>query len=55
MSKLLHIRVGKELKNKMEVLIKKGFFSNQAEIVREGLRNILMKYKEEINKKNKNG
>jgi|TARA_B100001964_G_scaffold94910_1_gene106365 Arc/MetJ-type ribon-helix-helix transcriptional regulator len=53
MAKLLHIRVGKCLKNKMQDLIDKGLFSNQAEIVREGLRNILFKYEEELRKGNK--
>ena len=44
---LLHIRVGKEMKKKMEELIDRGLFSNQAEIAREGIRGILIKYKEE--------
>ena len=50
MTNLLHIRVGKGLKAKMQYLIDKGIFSNQAEIIREGLRNILFKYEEEIEK-----
>ena len=50
MSKLLHIRVGRDLKKRMQILIDKGIFSNQAEIVREGLREILLKYKEETKK-----
>lgn len=44
---LLHIRVGSEMKKKMEDLIDRGLFSNQAEIVREGIRTILLKYKKE--------
>lgn len=47
MANLLHIRIGKGLKKKMEVLIDKGMFSNQAELIREGLREVLIKYKEE--------
>ncbi|MDP7323045.1 MAG: hypothetical protein QF655_00760 [Candidatus Woesearchaeota archaeon] len=50
MSKLLHIRVGRDLKKRMQILIDKGIFSNQAEIVREGLREVLLKYKEETKK-----
>jgi len=44
---LIHIRVGKEMKKKMQDLIVRGLFSNQAEIVREGIRTILLKYKKE--------
>lgn len=44
MSELIHIRVGKELKKQMQNLIDVGMFSNQAEIAREGIRNVLMKY-----------
>lgn len=42
---LIHIRVGKEIKKKMEELIDRGMFSNQAEIAREGIRAVLLKYK----------
>jgi hypothetical protein len=45
MSDLIHIRVGKELKKQMEELIESGLYSNQAEIAREGIRQILLKYK----------
>ncbi|MCH8003665.1 MAG: hypothetical protein IH934_03450 [Nanoarchaeota archaeon] len=51
MSKLLHIRVGKRLKQKMQVLIEIGLFSNQAEITREAIRELLIKYGKEIKKK----
>lgn len=44
---LIHIRVGKELKKKMQDLIDRGLFSNQAEITREGIRSILLKYRKE--------
>jgi Arc/MetJ-type ribon-helix-helix transcriptional regulator len=46
---LLHIRISKKLKQQLQVLIDSGYFNNQAEIVREGLRDVLMKYKEELN------
>lgn len=46
MDDLLHIRVGKEMKKQMEELIDSGMFSNQAEIAREGIRTILLKYKD---------
>ena len=42
---LIHIRVGKEMKEKMLELIDIGLFSNQAEIAREGIRTVLLKYK----------
>ena len=44
MDNLIHIRVGKELKKQMQKLIDVGMFSNQAEMAREGIRNVLMKY-----------
>ena len=48
MDNLIHIRVGKELKKQMQKLIDLGLFSNQAEIAREGIRNLLLKYNKEI-------
>ena len=45
MADLIHIRVGKELKKQMQDLLDSGLFSNQAEIAREGIREILLKYK----------
>lgn len=44
---LIHIRVGKEIKEKMQELIDRGLFSNQAEIAREGIRELLLKYKKD--------
>jgi|TARA_B100001964_G_C13734023_1_gene380061 Arc/MetJ-type ribon-helix-helix transcriptional regulator len=51
MGKLLHIRVGKRLKERMQVLIDTGLFSNQAEIAREAIRELLIKYSKELKKK----
>ena len=45
---LLHIRVSKKLKEQMQVLIDSGYFNNQAEVVREGIRNTMIRYKEEL-------
>ena len=45
---LLHIRVNKKIKDQMQVLIDAGYFNNQAEVVREGIRNTLIRYKEEL-------
>ena len=42
---LIHIRVGAQLKEEMEELIESGMFSNQSEIAREGLRDVILKYK----------
>ena len=47
MSKLLHIRVGKRLKQRMQLLIDIGLFSNQAEMAREAIRELLLKYSKE--------
>ena len=41
---LIHIRIGAELKNGMNELIHSGMFSNQAELVREGIRGIITEY-----------
>lgn len=41
---LVHVTVGKEFKKKIQLLIDSGFFTNNAEIVREGLRDFLSKY-----------
>lgn len=51
MANLLHIRVGKRLKQKMQVLIEIGLFSNQAEITREAIRELLLKYSKETKKR----
>ena len=48
MANLLNIRVCKGLKKKRVILIDKGLFSNQAELIREGLREVLIKYKEDL-------
>ena len=45
---LLHIRVSKKIKEQMQVLIDTGYFNNQAEVVREGIRSTLLKYREEL-------
>ena len=45
---LLHIRVSKKIKEQLQVLIDAGYFNNQAEIVREGIRNTIIRYKEEL-------
>jgi len=50
---LIHVRVGRELKKKMKELTDKGLFSNQAEIVREGIREVILKYREENVEKKK--
>lgn len=43
---LVHIRIGKEIKKQMQDLINSGVFSNQAELAREGIRNVLLRYKD---------
>ena len=41
---LIHIRVGRKIKKEMRVLIDEGLFTNQSEIAREGIRDLLLKY-----------
>ena len=43
---LIHIRVGTHLRKEMDELIELGIFSNHSEITREGLRDLIIKYKE---------
>jgi Arc/MetJ-type ribon-helix-helix transcriptional regulator len=45
---LLHIRVSKKVKEQMQVLIDSGYFNNQAEVVREGIRSTLLRYREDM-------
>jgi len=52
-SDLLHIRVGKEMKRKMQHLIDIGMFSTEAEIAREGIRAVLMQYLKELEEHDK--
>ncbi len=47
MDTLLHIRVGAELKERMQELIDQGYFSNQSEIAREAIRSTLLKYQDQ--------
>lgn len=54
LDKLIHIRVGKQLKKQMDLLIEKGYFSNQAELAREGIRKVLLTYKDELKEDIKN-
>jgi Arc/MetJ-type ribon-helix-helix transcriptional regulator len=51
MADLVHVRLGKGLKKKMEALIQRGLYSNQAEMIREGLREVLRKYEKEFKRK----
>ena len=41
---LIHVRVGAQLKENMNELIHSGLFSNQAELVREGIRALVTEY-----------
>ncbi len=41
---LIHVRIGAQLKENMNELIHSGLFSNQAELVREGIRGIVTEY-----------
>ncbi len=50
MSDLIHIRVGKKIREEMEHLIKEELFSNQSEISREAIRSLILKYQEQMKK-----
>lgn len=50
---LLHIRINKKLKEQMQILIDEGYFNNYTEIAREGIRNTVIKFKEEIKQSKK--
>jgi Arc/MetJ-type ribon-helix-helix transcriptional regulator len=50
MDSLLHIRISKEMREKLQILIDSGLYNNQAEIIREAIRDLLLKYKEDIDK-----
>ena len=52
MAHLIHIRVGKEMKKRMDKLIEQGLFSNQAEIAREAIRGLLLRYEDSEKIKN---
>lgn len=41
---MIHVRIGKQLRNEMTELINGGLFSNQAELVREGIRRVVLEY-----------
>lgn len=45
---LLHIRVSKKTKELMQQLIDEGIYNNSAELTREGIRHILLKYKNDL-------
>ena len=49
--KLLHIRVSRRTREQMEALIEGGLYNNIAEITREGIRSVLLKYKDEVRRK----
>jgi Arc/MetJ-type ribon-helix-helix transcriptional regulator len=55
MDSLLHIRISKEMREKLQILIDSGLYNNQAEIIREAIRDLLLKYKEDIDKELKDG
>ena len=42
----IHIRVGEEIKEQMNRLIRSRLVQSESEIAREGIKEILMRYKE---------
>ncbi|MEM0231201.1 MAG: ribbon-helix-helix domain-containing protein [Candidatus Woesearchaeota archaeon] len=50
---LLHIRVGKQLKKDIDELIDIGIFSSQTELAREAIRSLVLRYKQQYQKEEK--
>ena len=48
---LIHIRISKDMEGSIYRLIEKGLFANKSEVIREVIRNTLMKYKDETERK----
>jgi len=44
----LHVRISRDMLELVEKLVSKGLFSNKNEVIRESIRTILLKYKEEV-------
>ncbi|RMG27462.1 MAG: ribbon-helix-helix protein, CopG family [Methanobacteriota archaeon] len=44
---LIHLRVPKKLKEELDRLVKEGYFSTQSEVIKEGIRHLILKYKNE--------
>lgn len=44
---LIHIRIPPKLKVELDKLIEEGYFSTQSEVIKEGLRSTILKYKDE--------
>lgn len=51
MDKLVHVKVSSRIRAEMDGLVKEGLFSNHAEIVREGLRDLVLQYPSDKRKK----
>ena len=49
-SDLIHIRVGKGMKEQMQKLISSGYFATEAEIAREGIRALLIRYLKKLSR-----
>ncbi|MCX6709533.1 MAG: ribbon-helix-helix domain-containing protein [Candidatus Woesearchaeota archaeon] len=48
--RLIHIRIGEQLRKDIEELIEQGIFSSQTELAREAIRTLILKYKEQYEK-----
>ena len=45
---VLHIRISQDMMSRLDSLIVKGLFSNKNEIIREAIRTVVLKYKDEV-------
>ena len=48
---VLHIRLSEDMELKIEDLISKGMFYSKSEVVREVIRKMILKYKDEVSRK----
>ncbi|HLG24850.1 MAG TPA: hypothetical protein VI564_08020 [Candidatus Nanoarchaeia archaeon] len=54
MKNTLHIRISRDMDLAIEKLVENGLFSSKGEVIREVIRNMLLKYKNEFSKNEKN-
>jgi Arc/MetJ-type ribon-helix-helix transcriptional regulator len=45
---ILHVRISKDMLDRADYLVEQGLYSNKNEVIREAIRNVLLKYKGEV-------
>jgi Arc/MetJ-type ribon-helix-helix transcriptional regulator len=51
MDKLIHVKVSPRIRQEMDALVEEGLFENHAEMVREGLRDLVLQYPAKVRPK----